>query len=92
MNHAFFKGQLFLGAGSVIHYVHTEELKQMGGLGKYMKVTGITMLISCLSISGIPPLSGFWSKDEVLSVTFEATDANMAFTILWLLGLSYNFV
>ncbi|HQN75369.1 MAG TPA: NADH-quinone oxidoreductase subunit L, partial [Methanomassiliicoccales archaeon] len=63
MNHAFFKGQLFLGAGAVIHYVHTEDLAQMGGLGKYMKVSMITMLISCISIAGIPPLSGFWSKD-----------------------------
>ncbi len=92
MNHAFFKGQLFLGAGAVIHYVHTEELKQMGGLGKYMKVTMITMLISCLSIAGIPPLSGFWSKDEVLAVTFEAGHSGFAFTVLWILGVLTAFM
>ncbi|MCG7845075.1 MAG: NADH-quinone oxidoreductase subunit L, partial [Methanomassiliicoccales archaeon] len=92
MNHAFFKGQLFLGAGSVIHYVHTEELSKMGGLGKYMKVTSITMLISCISIAGIPPLSGFWSKDEVLAVTFEAGDIGLAFTVLWILGVLTAFM
>jgi len=92
MNHAFFKGQLFLGAGSVIHYVHTEELSKMGGLGKYMKVTSITMLISCISIAGIPPLSGFWSKDEVLAVTFEAGDIGLAFMVLWILGVLTAFM
>jgi NADH-quinone oxidoreductase subunit L len=92
MNHAFFKGQLFLGAGSVIHYVHTEELSKMGGLGKYMKITSITMLISCISIAGIPPLSGFWSKDEVLAVTFEAGDIGLAFTVLWILGVLTAFM
>lgn len=92
MNHAFFKGQLFLGAGSVIHYVDTEELSRMGGLGKYMKVTSITMLISCLSIAGIPPLSGFWSKDEVLSVTFDAGDAGLTFMVLWVLGVLTAFM
>jgi NADH-quinone oxidoreductase subunit L len=92
MNHAFFKGLLFLGAGSVIHYVHTEDLNKMGGLGKYMKVTSITMLIASLSIAGIPPLSGFWSKDEVLLVTFKAGDANMAFTVLWVLGVLTAFM
>lgn len=92
MNHAFFKGLLFLGAGSVIHYVHTEDLNKMGGLGKYMKVTSITMLIASLSIAGIPPLSGFWSKDEVLAVTFEAGDISMIFTVLWILGVLTAFM
>ncbi|NLX47686.1 MAG: NADH-quinone oxidoreductase subunit L [Euryarchaeota archaeon] len=92
MNHAFFKGQLFLGAGAVIHFVHTEELAKMGGLGKYMKVSMITMLISCLSIAGIPPLSGFWSKDEVLAMTFEAGDAGLTFMVLWILGVLTAFM
>ena len=92
MNHAFFKGQLFLGAGAVIHYVHTEDLAKMGGLGKYMKVSMITMLISCISIAGIPPLSGFWSKDEVLAVTFEAGDVGLTFMVLWVLGVLTAFM
>ncbi|TFG56624.1 MAG: NADH-quinone oxidoreductase subunit L [Methanomassiliicoccus sp.] len=92
MNHAFFKGLLFLGAGSVIHYVHTEDLNKMGGLGKYMKVTSITMLIASISIAGIPPLSGFWSKDEVLAVTFQAGDANLTFMLLWILGVLTAFM
>lgn len=92
MNHAFFKGQLFLGAGSVIHYVGTEELSKMGGLGKYMKVTSITMLISCISIAGIPFFSGFWSKDEILAMTFEATDVNLWFLLLWIMGVATAFM
>ena len=92
MNHAFFKGLLFLGAGSVIHYVGTEELGKMGGLGKYMKVTSITMLVASISIAGIPPLSGFWSKDEILSVAFEAGDLNAIFFLLWLLGIATAFM
>ncbi|MCX6650496.1 MAG: NADH-quinone oxidoreductase subunit L [Methanomassiliicoccales archaeon] len=92
MNHAFFKGMLFLGAGSVIHFVGTENLNEMGGLGKYMKVTSITMLISSLSIAGIPVLSGFWSKDEVLAVAFEAGDLNLTFMLLWVLGVATAFM
>jgi len=92
MNHAFFKGLLFLGAGLVIYYVHTEELNKMGGLGKYMKVTSITMLIASLSIAGIPPLSGFWSKDEVLAATFDAGDINLTFALLWILGVATAFM
>ena len=64
--HAMFKGLLFLGAGSVIHAVHSNLLKDMGGLRKYMPVTNITFLIAALAISGVPPLAGFWSKDEIL--------------------------
>ena len=92
MNHAFFKGLLFLGAGSVIHFVHTEELTKMGGLSKYMKVTSISMLIASLSIAGIPPLSGFWSKDEVLAVTFDAGDGSLTFMVLWILGVLTAFM
>ena len=87
MNHAFFKALLFLCAGSVIHAVGTEDMRKMGGLSKKMKITSITMLIAALSISGIPPFSGFWSKDEVLAATWEAADANTAFYLLWFLGV-----
>ncbi|MDR1887098.1 MAG: NADH-quinone oxidoreductase subunit L [Prevotellaceae bacterium] len=65
--HAFFKALLFLGAGAVIHAVHSNEMGEMGGLRKYMPVTNITFLIACLAISGIPPFSGFFSKDEILA-------------------------
>jgi NADH-quinone oxidoreductase subunit L len=67
MTHAFFKALLFLGAGSVIHGMHHEQdMRKMGGLKKYMKITHITFLIGCLAIAGIPGLSGFFSKDEML--------------------------
>jgi len=69
--HAMFKALLFLGAGSVIHAVHSNEMSKMGGLRKYLPVTHITFLIACLAIAGIWPLSGFFSKDEILSATFE---------------------
>jgi NADH:ubiquinone oxidoreductase subunit 5 (subunit L)/multisubunit Na+/H+ antiporter MnhA subunit len=69
--HAFFKALLFLGAGSVIHAVHTNDIQEMGGLHKKMKITSITFLIASLSISGIFPLSGFWSKDEIFAVAFD---------------------
>ena len=69
--HAMFKALLFLGAGSVIHAVHSNYLKDMGGLRKYMPITNITFLIAALAISGIFPLSGFWSKDEILVAAFE---------------------
>lgn len=69
--HAMFKALLFLGAGSVIHAVHSNHLKDMGGLRKYMPITNITFLIAALAISGIPPFSGFWSKDEILVAAFE---------------------
>lgn len=69
--HAMFKACLFLGAGSVIHAVHSNEMKDMGGLRKYMPITNWTFLISCLAIAGIPPFSGFFSKDEILSASYE---------------------
>jgi NADH-quinone oxidoreductase subunit L len=69
--HAFFKALLFLAAGSVIHAVHTNNIQEMGGLHKKMKITSITFLIASLSISGIFPFSGFWSKDEIFAVAFE---------------------
>jgi NADH-quinone oxidoreductase subunit L len=70
--HAFFKALLFLGAGSVIHAVHSNDLRDMGGLRRKMPVTGITFLIACLAISAIPPLAGFWSKDMILDALKEA--------------------
>jgi NADH-quinone oxidoreductase subunit L len=71
MTHAFFKALLFLGAGSVIHAMGGEQdMRKMGGLGKYVPVTKWTMLIGCIAIAGIPPFSGFFSKDEILSAAF----------------------
>ena len=64
--HAMFKALLFLGAGSIIHAVHSNYMQDMGGLRKYMPITHITFLIAALAISGVPPLAGFFSKDEIL--------------------------
>lgn len=69
--HAFFKALLFLGAGSIIHAVHTQNIKEMGGLGSKMRITAWTFAIGALALSGIPPLSGFWSKDLILTVALE---------------------
>jgi len=68
--HAMFKALLFMGAGCVIHAVHSNDYTAMGGLRKYMPITHITFLIACLAIAGIPPFSGFWSKDEILTACF----------------------
>lgn len=65
--HAMFKALLFLGAGCIIHAVHSNEMSSMGGLRKYMPITHWTFLIACLAIAGIPPFSGFFSKDEILT-------------------------
>lgn len=70
--HAFFKSLLFLGAGAVIHLVHSNEMKDMGGLRKYMPVTHITFLIACLAIAGIPPFAGFFSKEEILLAAWNS--------------------
>lgn len=69
--HAFFKSLLFLGAGSVIHMMHSNEMKDMGGLRKLMPVTHIAFLIACLAIAGIPPFAGFFSKEEILTAAFH---------------------
>ncbi len=80
--HAFFKGLLFLGAGSVIHGLEDEQdLKRMGALRRYMKWTTVTFTIGFLAIAGIPPLSGFWAKGDVLDNTFAH------FKVLWVIGL-----
>ena len=73
--HAMFKALLFLGAGSIIHAVHSNEMSAMGGLRKYMPITHWTFLIACLAIAGIPPFSGFFSKDEILTACFQFSPA-----------------
>ena len=69
--HAMFKALLFLCAGAIIHTIGSNEMSRMGGLRKHMPVTHITFLIACLAIAGIPPFSGFFSKDEILAATFS---------------------
>ncbi len=82
MTHGFFKGLLFLGSGSVIHAVHEEQdMRHMGGLSKKIPITYVTMLIGSLAIAGIPPLAGFFSKDEILGESFK-----LGFTWVWLIG------
>ncbi|WP_028608283.1 NADH-quinone oxidoreductase subunit L [Paenibacillus harenae] len=83
--HAFFKALLFLGAGSIIHAVHTQNIQEMGGLGSKMKVTAWTFAIGALALTGIPPLSGFWSKDLILTVAFETNP------LLFVAGLAAAF-
>lgn len=70
--HSIFKALLFLGAGAVIHYVHSNEMKDMGGLRKKMPITHITFLLACFSISGIPPFAGFFSKEEILLTAWNS--------------------
>ncbi|WCL48190.1 NADH-quinone oxidoreductase subunit L [Leptospira sp. GIMC2001] len=85
MTHAFFKALLFLGAGSVIYALHHEQnLRNMGGLYSYMRITFITFAIGTFAISGIPPLSGFFSKDLILEKVFIYPQGGM---VLWLLGI-----
>ena len=70
--HAFFKSLLFLGAGAVIHMVHSNEMKDMGGLRKQMPITHLGFLVACLAIAGIPPFSGFFSKEEILLAAYHS--------------------
>ena len=82
MAHGFFKGLLFLGSGSVIHAVHEEQdMRRMGGLAKKIPITYWTMLIGSLAIAGIPPLAGFFSKDEILGEAFSN-----GFLVVWAIG------
>ncbi len=85
--HAFFKSLLFLGAGSVIHMVHSNEMKDMGGLRKHMPITHITFLIACLAIAGIPPFAGFFSKEEILLAAFHSNKL-VFFVALFTSGLT----
>ncbi|GAA4464937.1 NADH-quinone oxidoreductase subunit L [Nemorincola caseinilytica] len=83
MTHAFFKALLFLGSGSVIHAMGGEQdIRKMGGLGKHMPVTRATFLIGCLAISGIPGLSGFFSKDEILANVFGHSAVLYIFAVM----------
>jgi NADH-quinone oxidoreductase subunit L len=82
ITHAFFKALLFLGAGSVIHAMHHEQdIRKMGGLKSKLPITHITFLMGCIAIAGVPPFSGFFSKDEILAAAFEKNK------IYWVLGL-----
>ena len=87
MNHAFFKALLFLGAGSVIHAVHTQDMREMGGLRKAMPITSLTMGLAVLSISGIPFFSGFWSKDGILEAVHHNGEYSAIFSFLWAMAL-----
>ena len=69
--HAFFKSLLFLCAGAAIHFIHSNEMKDMGGLRKFMPVTHFTFLIACLAIAGVPPFAGFFSKEEILLAAWQ---------------------
>ncbi len=93
MNHAFFKALLFLAAGSVIHAVGSNDMRVMGGLHSKMKITSITMLFGALALSGIPPFSGFWSKDAILHEVFVAGETYGAiFTFIWVAGVITAFL
>ena len=82
ITHAFFKALLFLGAGSVIHAMGGEQdIRKMGGLKKYVPITYMTFLVGTIAISGIPPFSGFFSKDEILAHAFQVNP------IFWVLGV-----
>jgi NADH-quinone oxidoreductase subunit L len=87
ITHAFFKALLFLGAGSVIHAMHHEQdMRHMGGLRKKLPITFITMLIGTLAIAGLPPFSGFFSKDEILAHVFEHSK------VMWAIGVFTAFL
>jgi NADH-quinone oxidoreductase subunit L len=82
VTHAFFKALLFLGSGSVIHGMHDEQdMRNMGGLLRWMPVTGVTFIMGWLAIAGVPPFAGFWSKDEILLFAWADNKA------LWAVGL-----
>ncbi|NNE73377.1 MAG: NADH-quinone oxidoreductase subunit L [Acidimicrobiales bacterium] len=82
ITHAFFKALLFLGSGSVIHGMHhDQDMRNYGGLRKLMPITAITFIVGWLAIAGVPPLSGFWSKDEILLGAWESNK------VLWVIGL-----
>ena len=81
ITHAFFKALLFLGAGSVMHGMHDEQdMKKMGALRKWMPITAGTFIVAWLAIAGVPPFSGFWSKDEILINAWDKS------AVLWAVG------
>jgi NADH:ubiquinone oxidoreductase subunit 5 (subunit L)/multisubunit Na+/H+ antiporter MnhA subunit len=86
ITHAFFKALLFLGSGSVIHGLHDEQdMRRMGGLARLMPITATTFIIGWLAIAGVPPFSGFWSKDEILLLAWNAE--GVGGKGLWFVGL-----
>ncbi len=87
MTHAFFKALLFLGSGSVIHAMAGEQdMRRMGGLKRYLPVTFVTMMVGTLAIAGIPPLSGFFSKDEILFRSF------LSYKVIWVIAVATAFM
>jgi NADH-quinone oxidoreductase subunit L len=97
VTHAFFKALLFLGSGSVIHAMHhayhathshgdAQDMRNMGGLFKYMPITGVLMILATLAIAGIPPFSGFFSKDEILAFAFGRGEHQPIFRVFWAMG------
>lgn len=99
MTHAFFKACLFLGSGSVIHameHMHTvddpQDIRTMGGLRKYLPSTHMTFLISTLAIAGIPLLSGFFSKDEIMGKVFAAGSISWMYYFVWFIGMATAFL
>jgi NADH-quinone oxidoreductase subunit L len=85
--HAFFKSLLFLCAGAVIHLVHSNEMKDMGGLRKLMPITHIAFLVACLAIAGVPPFAGFFSKEEILHAAYD-TNALVYWVALFTSGIT----
>ena len=85
--HAFFKALLFLCAGVIIHQVHSNDIKDMGGLRKTLPLTHVCFLVACLAISGIPPFSGFFSKEDILLATYQ-TNKPVYFIGLFTSGLT----
>ena len=80
--HAFFKSLLFLGAGAVIHFAHSNDIRDLGGLRKLMPVTHMSFLIACLAIAGIPPFSGFFSKEDILMAAYHSSKLIYAIAVL----------
>jgi len=90
ITHAFFKACLFLGSGSVIHGMHEEQdMRRMGGLRRFMPITAGTFIVATLAIAGVPPLSGFWSKDEILAYALQANPALYAVGLFTALLTAY---
>jgi NADH-quinone oxidoreductase subunit L len=91
MTHAFFKALMFLGAGSVIHAMHEEQdMRYMGGLKKYLPITHATFVCGWLAILGIPPFSGFFSKDEILWQAFHSPRGHIVFWLMGLIGAGFT--
>jgi NADH-quinone oxidoreductase subunit L len=99
VTHAFFKALLFLGAGSVIHAMHhayhathshddAQDMRNMGGLIRHLPVTGVLMTIATLAIAGVPPFSGFFSKDEILGATFAVGQGRPIYWLFWFMGIA----